>query len=80
MTSALVAGGPEHFGWGLDRWLLKHTYDALNQNTRATGNWKKGSTPDFPPFPGPGEAVKAVKDKGKRTSVRDIFNRFSTGR
>jgi hypothetical protein len=53
LTIALASGGRAHFGWGADRHLLADVYDALNQNTRATGNWAKGKVPTFPAWPRP---------------------------
>ena len=47
LTAALASGGREHYGWGVDRHLAADTYDALNLNTRATGNWRK-KPPDLP--------------------------------
>ncbi len=75
LTVALASGGREHFGWGVDRHMLADIFDALNQNTRATGNWGKGKAPKFPSWPRPTTKSKP-KDK-KPTSVRDIFNQLS---
>lgn len=74
MTSALMHGGRQFFGWGTDRYMLADIYDAINVNTTATGNWKKGKQPDIPPWPRP----DAEKKKKKRTSVRDVWNKFQT--
>lgn len=61
MTVALVNGGREYFGWGMDRYLAADTFDALNINTRATGMWKKGKAPEFPTWPRPADTAKAKK-------------------
>lgn len=61
LTTALVAGGRENFGWGVDRHIATDTYDALNQNTRATGNWKK--PPTIPLWPRPTHKAKRAKAK-----------------
>jgi len=53
MTTALAAGGIEHFGWGVDRHMDADLYDALNANTRATGNWGKKGPPKIPNRPRP---------------------------
>ena len=53
MTSALASGGVEHFGWGVDRHMAADTYDALNANTRATGNWGRKGPPKIPNRPRP---------------------------
>jgi hypothetical protein len=73
LTNALAGGGREHFGWGADRALLADIYDAINMNTKATGSWKKGKSPDFPAWPRP---VRAAPEK-KTTSVKDIYARFT---
>ena len=76
LTTALASGGREHFGWGHDRHLLADVYDALNQNTRATGNWGKKGPPKIEPYPRPKAKPKAKHAKAKPVSVKDIFNRF----
>lgn len=75
LTLALVAGGRDHFGWGADRHMTAAIYDALNANTRATGNWGKGKAPKIPPYPRPtSKPAEAVK---KKVTVRDLFSQFS---
>lgn len=69
-TAALIQGGPEFSGWGVDRHLAASIFDALNQNTVATGQWKK--VPKIDPFPRPGDA----KEKEKPPSLRDIWARL----
>ena len=79
LTIALASGGKAHFGWGVDRHLMADLYDALNQNTRATGNWAKGKTPTFPAWPRPQAKARSGKDdpaKPKKT-VADIFRMFN---
>jgi hypothetical protein len=71
MTTALAQGGREHFGWGATRHMLADIFDALNSNTRATGNWGKGKPPTIPPYPRP-ESAKPEK----KVTVRDLFSRF----
>lgn len=73
MTYALAAGGREHFGWGIDRHMLADIFDALNQNTRATGNWGKGKPPKLPEYPRPARK----QEKKKTTTVAALFERFS---
>lgn len=75
MTSALAQGGAEHFGWGVDRHIAADTYDALNQNTRATGQWAK-KAPDIPAWPRPktGRTPEAEK---KPVTVKDLYAVFS---
>ena len=79
LTAALMQGGREFFGWGSDRYMRADIYDAINVNTTATGNWKKGKQPDIPPWPRP-TSEKKEKGKKKRTSVRDVFNKFNAAR
>ncbi|MFI5840545.1 hypothetical protein ACIA8K_12635 [Catenuloplanes sp. NPDC051500] len=75
MTVALASGGRTQFGWGTDRHLLADIYDAINQQTRATGNWGKGKAPKIPLWPRP--KAKAKPDKPKKpTSVAELFKNF----
>ena len=83
LTVALASGGRDHFGWGIDRHMTADIYDALNQNTRATGQWGKGKAPKFPPWPRPKAPKKKESSKGKparRISVADIYKKFTTRR
>jgi hypothetical protein len=77
LTAALASGGREHIGWGLDRYMLAALYDALNANTRATGNWGKGKVPKFQEWPRPNAKSKS-KGKGKDPTkkVRDLYAHF----
>jgi hypothetical protein len=86
LTIALASGGREHFGWGVDRHLKADIFDALNQNTRATGNWGKGKAPKFPAWPRPtakktkqANGGKKKQDK-RRVSVAEIYKQFTTRR
>lgn len=78
MTSALSQGGREYFGWGVDRHIQTDIYDALNVNTKATGQWKKGKAPDFPEWPRP-KAKKKATDLAQKTrvTVKELFNQFT---
>jgi hypothetical protein len=53
-------------------------FDAINQNTRATGQWGKGKAPKIPAYPRP-QAKKAEKKKNKAIkprSVAEIYKHF----
>lgn len=50
-------------------------YDALNLNTRATGNWEKGKAPNFPAWPRPNSTATKPEEK-KPVSVADIYRQF----
>lgn len=76
LTTALFQGGREHFGWGADRYLQADVFDALNQNTRATGNWGKKGPPKIEPYPRPKVRRKAADGAKSSVSVKDIFKRF----
>jgi hypothetical protein len=76
MTVALANGGIHHFGWGLDRHMAADTYDAINQQTRATGNWGK-KPPTFPEWPRPSDKPKSAPAPKKRVSVADLHARIS---
>ncbi len=75
LTVALASGGRQHFGWGVDRHLVADLYDALNQNTRATGNWPKGKVPTFRAWPRPTTAT-APTEQAKAVTVADLYQRF----
>ncbi|MEU7905891.1 hypothetical protein [Actinoplanes sp. NPDC049118] len=76
LTAALAAGGREHFGWGVDRHLIADLYDALNQNTRATGNWAKGKAPALPAWPRP-KATASRAEQQKPVTVADLYTRLT---
>lgn len=84
LTVALASGGREHFGWGVDRHMAADIFDAINQNTRATGNWGKGKAPKIPSWPRPKALKKPTKaapnEPGRRVSVADIYKRFTARR
>ncbi|WP_371671225.1 hypothetical protein OG985_28560 [Streptomyces sp. NBC_00289] len=77
LTIALASGGREFFGWGQDRHLSADLFDALNQNTRATGQWGK-KAPKIPAFPRPQSKRKPEKTKAatKPRSVAEIYKHF----
>lgn len=75
LTAALANGGRQMFGWGVERHLLAELFDAINVNTKATGNWRK-KPPEFPRWPRP-KADKQQSEQGeRRTSVADVYQRF----
>lgn len=78
MTHALMRESPESFGWGQDRYLLADIFDAVNQNTRASGNWGKNGAPKIDSYPRPSIKRKSEKvaEKKRRTTVADLFKRF----
>lgn len=77
MFVALARGGREHFGWTHDRHLLASIYDALNVNTRATGNWAK-KAPDIPEWPRP--KVAPAKRPEKAMTLSELHSRLMTRR
>jgi len=79
LTVALASGGRDHFGWGIDRHMLADVFDAINANTKATGNWGRGKTPKLPQWPRP-TGKKKKPEKKKPVSVADIFKRFNDPR
>ncbi|AGM12192.1 tail assembly chaperone [Streptomyces phage Zemlya] len=77
LTAALASGGREQFGWGVDRHMTADLFDALNQNTRATGNWGKKGAPKLPEYPRP-KVKKSKPDRPKKkVRVADLFNQLS---
>jgi hypothetical protein len=79
LTAALRQGGHQYLGWGTERYLQANLYDALNLNTRATGNWKNGKAPNIPDFPRPKKSIDPAAPKKPKTSVREIFARLQKG-
>lgn len=75
LTQALIQGGREHFGWGTNRILQADIFDAINQNTRASGSWGKKGPPDIKPWPRPN--AKDKKKKKERVTVAQLFGRFA---
>lgn len=80
LTMALASGGRDHFGWGVDRHMTADLYDALNQNTRATGQWGKKGAPKIPEYPRPKTKSKKAKAEKKITSVAELYKKFSPRR
>ncbi|MDH6462055.1 hypothetical protein M2302_002230 [Micromonospora sp. A200] len=80
LTVALASGGRDHYGWGVDRHMAADTFDAINANTRATGNWAKGKAPKLPQWPRPKSKPKAKTtepgEKKKPVSVADIYKQY----
>ncbi|WP_405056963.1 hypothetical protein OG474_30015 [Kribbella sp. NBC_01505] len=74
LTVALASGGREHYGWGGDRHLAADIFDALNQNTRATGNWGK-KPPKIPAYPRPTRKTKP-ENRPKPKSVAELYAGF----
>lgn len=80
LTHALMRGGMEHKGWGQDRHMRADLIDAINQNTRATGNWGK-RPPKIPTYPRPKKAPKSVAGQRrgrKQVSVRDLYGQMKS--
>lgn len=72
MTHALKQGGMQFLGWGTDRHMAASTYDAINNNTVASGNWGK-KPPTLPSYPRP--SVKTL-EKPKAT-VAALFDKLT---
>ncbi len=52
-------------------------FDALNQNTRATGQWGKGKAPKIPAYPRPTAKAAKKKEKAKKPrTVAEIYKHF----
>jgi hypothetical protein len=74
LTVALASGGRRLFGWGIDRHIAVDVFDAINQQTRATGNWAKGKVPNLPAWPRPTPQAGA---ETKPVTVADLYTRFA---
>ncbi len=68
-------GGIEHFEWGVDRHMSADLFDAINQNTRASGQWGKKGPPKIDPRPRPKSKPRDAERK-KPVTVADIYRRF----
>ncbi|MEU3045808.1 hypothetical protein ABZ705_04605 [Streptomyces sp. NPDC006984] len=78
MTVALASGGREFLGWGVDRHMTADLFDALNANTKATGNWGKGKVPKIPAYPRPkAKSTTPSTTPKKPASVAAIYARLS---
>jgi hypothetical protein len=75
LTIALASGGRQHYGWGMDRHMNADLYDALNQNTRATGQWAKGKAPNIPLYPRPTTKTEPT-ERPKPKTVADLYRGF----
>lgn len=81
MTYALQAGGLEHLNWDHKSYALAAIYDAVNANTRATGQWAKGKVPKFEPFYRPKAKKKKRKSSEPRKGVLDqLYMKFAGGK
>lgn len=76
MTAALSAGGRDHYGWGVDRHMLANIYDAINLNTRASGNWGKKGPPKLPDYPRPKSKPTESAPTQKKVSARQALLRM----
>lgn len=76
LTAALSAGGREHYGWGADRHMMANLYDALNLNTRASGNWGKKSPPRLPDYPRPKRQPAESASPEKKVTARQAILRM----
>jgi hypothetical protein len=75
LTVALASGGREFYGWGADRHMWADLYDALNQNTRACGNWGDKKAPKIPLYPRPTKKTKPT-ERPKPKTVADLYAGF----
>lgn len=68
---------------GVDRHyrVLADIYDAVTNNTLATGNWRKGKAPKLEPYPVPEVLLKERQQERKRKNrtIRDLHRIFSRG-
>lgn len=76
LTSALMRGSRDYFELSREWRVLADIYDAIQLNTIASGNWKKGKQPAFKPYPRPDtEAEKAPP----KQAVKSLFGMFLGG-
>lgn len=54
----MARGGEEFIGWGTERSLLADIFDAINANTRATGQYKQRPKVVLWPRPKPRDKSK----------------------
>lgn len=72
-TTAAWLGGDDWRGWTRGVGVLADLFDAINVNTRATGQWRK-KPPKIDAYPRPELSSEAKKHtrKKKRQSVADV--------
>lgn len=75
LTVALASGGREHYGWGIDRHMQADVFDAINANTRATGNWGK-KPPKMPVWPRPTSKPAGKQSRGPST-VAELYAKLA---
>lgn len=72
---------PEHWREYLDidasYYVLAGIFNAVNDNTRGTGNWPKGKAPKFKPWPTPDILAKQTGVKPR--SLDDMFAALGGG-
>lgn len=54
-------------------YLLAGIYDAVNLNTRATGQYKKGKAPVFEPYPLPEKRAALAAERAVRRTAAGLF-------
>lgn len=69
-TLASIRGGDDWRGWDRSTGILADLYDALNVNTRATGQWKR-KPPKIAEYPRPKQKKPGAKKK-RGQSIADV--------
>ena len=76
LTHALMRGGREYHGWGMDRYLAASTHDLLTFDIKSTNNWGK-TPPDLPYWHRPGMHAEEAKPK---VTVASLWGQFKNRR
>lgn len=63
----------DYLGADMNYYVSAGIFNAVNDNTVATGNWEKGKAPKLKPWPVP-QIAKKLREK-KPASVKDLFSK-----
>lgn len=66
--------GKQYHGWTREAAILADIYDAINNNTVASGNWRK-KPPKIAPYPRPNQKTNTQK----RQTIGDLRAMFGGG-
>lgn len=79
-VAASAAGGRQHRGWGQDRWLLKHIFDATQTNgviaMKVAAGKKANRIKDPEPWPDPDKQLRIATRLTPKANVARMRSHF----